>query len=314
MYALGIDTSNYTTSAAIVDIDTLKVQSSAKKLLPVKKGECGIRQSDAVFHHTVQLPGILKEAFNRHYDIACIAVSAKPTDEEGSYMPCFLPGLCTAGSMGTVMGVPVFETTHQIGHILCATVLNSHKELLEKSFYAFHISGGTTQLVLCEPDENRVLNARIIAQSIDLKAGQGIDRVGNMLGLDFPAGAELEKLALQSERFYSKSPAQKGNDCCLSGIENLAESMIKNGEKPADVAKFAIDYIGTAVENMHREAVKQYGDLPTVYTGGVMSNTILQERFACDNTYFAGVRYSSDNACGVALYAALKYRSRYERF
>ena len=62
-YYLGIDTSNYTTSCALYNSDTDTVVHR-KKLLPVKKGELGLRQSDAVFHHTVQLPELMRELFD----------------------------------------------------------------------------------------------------------------------------------------------------------------------------------------------------------------------------------------------------------
>ena len=107
---LGIDTSNYTTSAALVDVKSGELVRSVKKLLPVKAGELGLRQSDAVFHHTVQLPEILTELFDKACDIKAVGVSTKPTDEEGSYMPCFLAGYCSAKSICEATGVPLFKT------------------------------------------------------------------------------------------------------------------------------------------------------------------------------------------------------------
>ena len=89
---LGIDTSNYTTSVAVYDSEANKVYQT-KKLLPVKQGELGLRQSDAVFHHTKQLPDMVELLFAEH-DFApeAVSVSVRPRNIEGSYMPCFLCG------------------------------------------------------------------------------------------------------------------------------------------------------------------------------------------------------------------------------
>ena len=100
-YFLGIDTSNYTTSVALYcDKDNTII--SKKKLLPVGKNEKGIRQSDAVFHHTVQLPDLISEIFEgKTFDIRAIGVSVKPCNDKNSYMPCFLSGISVAVSLAS---------------------------------------------------------------------------------------------------------------------------------------------------------------------------------------------------------------------
>lgn len=303
---LGIDTSNYTTSAALVDVKSGELVRSVKKLLPVKAGELGLRQSDAVFHHTVQLPEILTELFDKACDIKAVGVSTKPTDEEGSYMPCFLAGYCAAKSICEATGVPLFETTHQVGHILSALGSDGKMSLTDGDFLVFHISGGTTQLLHCKCSERR-MQTSVVAQSLDLKAGQGIDRIGRMLGLKFPAGPELDALARNSKRNFGKNPALKGGNCCLSGMENISQKMLADGYDKCDIAKFAIDYIGNAIEKMLAAAEEKFGQIPVVYTGGVMSNSILRRRFAQSGACFARDGFSSDNAYGVALWAKLNY-------
>ncbi len=106
MLILGIDTSNYTTSCALFDSEKRTV-AQRKRLLPVKAGEKGLRQSDAVFHHTVQLPQLMEELFDGAGDIAAVGVSEKPRDAEGSYMPCFLVGVNSARCVGAAAGKPV---------------------------------------------------------------------------------------------------------------------------------------------------------------------------------------------------------------
>lgn len=307
-FFLGIDTSNYTTSCALYNSENGDVISK-KKLLPVKDGERGLRQSDAVFHHTKQLPLLMKELFDCKYEIGALAYSFAPRLAEGSYMPCFLVGENVAESISSAMGIPVYRTSHQIGHILAA--LYSCRKLgflrSDESFLAFHISGGTTDMLLCRPDLEKVLDIRSIGSSLDLKAGQCVDRIGVKMGLHFPCGAELEKLALKSNRNFKIKPATKEMDCCLSGLENKCIKMLSEGESREDTAKYCLDYICETVTAMCKCALKRYGQMPVVFAGGVMSDVIirkkLEERF---DGFFAEPRFSSDNAAGIALYAAIR--------
>ncbi len=302
---LGLDTSNYTTSAALYDSDANRIVQQ-KKLLPVKPGERGLRQSDAVFHHTVQLPDMI-EALGIPEGIAGIGVSTRPRSVEGSYMPCFLVGEGTARMLGTALHVPVFRTSHQIGHILAALYSADKPDLLTAPFLAFHVSGGTTDLVLCEPDAESgdFIRVKPLAGSLDLKAGQLIDRIGVRLGLQFPCGIELEKLAVQSTAKYKIRPTMRGMDCCLSGVENQCAKMLADGNTPEDIALFALLSVAAALRSMTDAAIAEYGDLPILYAGGVMSDVLIRERLAGERRFFAEPAFSCDNAAGTAIYAAL---------
>ena len=231
---LGLDTSNYTTSAALYDTAQDAVMQ-AKQLLPVRPGEKGLRQSDAVFHHTVQLPGVLSRLTLPEH-LAGIGVSVRPRNAEGSYMPCFLCGEGAADMLGQALHVPVYRTSHQIGHILAALYSAKAESLLHAPFLAFHVSGGTTDCVLCEPDAETLLRITPVGTSLDLKAGQAVDRVGVMLGLSFPCGQALEALAVKSTRRFTYRPTMKGCDCCLSGLENQCRRQLEDGMPPEDIA------------------------------------------------------------------------------
>ena len=117
---LGIDTSNYTTSAAIYTPE-LPLPISVGRLLAVAAGGRGLRQSDAVFAHVKNLPDIVPAAVNQ-FDgaISAIGVSVRPRDAEGSYMPCFLAGLAAAASAASVLHVPLYEFSHQANHVAAA--------------------------------------------------------------------------------------------------------------------------------------------------------------------------------------------------
>lgn len=308
MHALGIDTSNYTTSAAVYDARNNRVYQE-KKLLPVKTGELGLRQSDAVFAHVGQLGAMLSQLMQQEAVSAIngIGVSVRPRDKEGSYMPCFLVGELAADSIAAVNRVPVYKFSHQAGHIAAALFSAGKLDFTQKIFAAFHLSGGTTECVLVRPDRETIFDVRLIAQSLDLKAGQAVDRVGRMLGLPFPAGPELERLALRSGRKFKVKASAKGMDCSLSGIENQCRAMLDREEPSEDIARFCLESILVAVLHMTREVQREFGNIPIVYSGGVMSNGILQEAlYTQSGGYFARPEFSSDNAVGVAVLAAIR--------
>ncbi len=304
---LGIDTSNYTTSAAIFSSDTRKIIQS-KKLLPVKNGECGLRQSDAVFHHVNQLSEIIGKLPLKESDIKAVAVSAKPRNADGSYMPCFLVGKTTAEIISHVTGSELFYTSHQTGHIMAALYSCGKPELMNEKFIAFHVSGGTTDCLICTPDSENIINITPFSSSLDLKAGQAVDRAGVMMGLKFPCGKELEKLAEKSDKSYKIKIKLKGNDCCLSGIENKCRKMLDEGELKENTARYCLAFIGETIKAMTAAAIESVGRLPVVYAGGVMSDIIIRKMLENEfDAYFAEPEFSCDNAAGTAIIAAEKY-------
>ncbi len=309
MAYIGFDTSNYTTSAAIFYPESGKI-IQRKMILPVKEGEKGLRQSDAVFHHTVQLHQIFGELFeNNSEPVEAVCASAFPRLAEGSYMPCFLVGKNTASCVASALKVPFYTTSHQHGHILAALYSADKLNLIEKPFIAFHVSGGTTEAVLAQPSESDIFSCRLVSKSLDLKAGQAIDRTGLMLGLKFPCGPELEKLALKSGASFHIKPSIKDGDCSLSGVENKCKAMLESGRCKEDIALFCIEYISASLEAMTDALLSCHNGLPLVYTGGVMSNSIISKRFVSKyNAIFAPPEFSSDNAAGVAVAAYLKNR------
>ena len=154
MLTLGIDTSNYATSLAVFDTNAGEVVCDCKRFLPVREGQLGLRQSDALFHHTTALPEMLEE-LSREFDltqIAAVGVSQKPRPVEGSYMPCFLAGVSAATAFARARGIPLVHTTHQQGHAAAALFAAKGEELFRQKVLLFHISGGTTDLLLCDED------------------------------------------------------------------------------------------------------------------------------------------------------------------
>lgn len=308
---LGIDTSNYTTSLALFS-EAKGTVADFKNPLPVREGAIGLRQSDAVFHHVQNLPVLFdacRTSFGRLTDdISGIGVSVRPRDVEESYMPCFTVGHSFARSLANLMDRKVYTFSHQAGHIAAALYSVKRLDLIRQRFIAFHFSGGTSEAVLCEPDENFIFSTTPVASGLDLKAGQVMDRVGAMLGLPFPAGPALDALAAKSEREFAVRPTFKGYNPCMSGIENQCRTMLARGESAKDIAKFAVCSVCAVVDRMTADCKARFGNLPILYAGGVMGNSyisrVITEKYG---GYFAQPRYSSDNAVGAAVLAA--YRS-----
>lgn len=310
---IGVDTSNYTTSVAVFSSDERKIYQ-AKKLLPVKKGELGLRQSDAVFHHTKQLPEMVEELFGRHdfKNIKGISASVRPRNTEGSYMPCFLCGEGFVRSFSAINNIPMYRTSHQVGHVLAALYSGGRLDLVNEKFIAFHVSGGTTDCLLCQPDKENVLNITQVGTSLDLKAGQAVDRVGMTLGLSFPCGIELEKLAVKSQMKFKPKPVIKGCNCCISGLENQCGKMLMEGGKPEDIARFCLEYISSVIISMTTAAVEKAGKVPLIYAGGVMSDKIIKENILkiFPEAVFASPEFSCDNGAGTAIFGYLKSQEK----
>ena len=303
---LGIDTSNYTTSVALYDEEN-KIAYNFKKLLPVKSGEKGLRQSDAVFHHTMQIRELLKKAFKITTDISSVGVSISPCDNDGSYMPCFMVGQTVAEAISGALNAKLFTFSHQRGHVAAALYSCNKLNLIDQRFIAFHFSGGTSDAIIVEPDEEKIIKCNVIASSSDLKAGQSIDRAGVMLGLPFPCGKYIDELASKSNAEFKIKPSFSGLNPSFSGVENKCIKMHNEGAGKEDIAKYAVSYTLSVVDNMTAMILNEYGRLPLVYAGGVMSNSIIRkcmiEKYECS---FAKPEFSSDNAVGIAVLAALK--------
>lgn len=301
---VGFDTSNYTTSVAVCDLDG-NVLLNAKRLLSVSLGERGLRQSDALFAHVKNLPELskaLKDAI-KDYTVAGVGCSTRPRNAEGSYMPCFLAGKNAAFAFAAGLGLPVQAFSHQEGHLMAAAYSSGRAEqLLTAPFAAFHVSGGTTEVLYVSPTQEG-FSIELLGGTADLNAGQAIDRIGVLMGLSFPAGKEMEALA---ESYTGELPplkvSVKEGICNLSGLENLAADLWKKTQDRAAVAKFVFAYLAKSLAKLTDFVDKRYPGIPILYAGGVMSNRFLQSELAKrPNTCFAEPAFSSDNAAGIAL-------------
>ena len=302
---VGFDTSNYTTSAAVCT-ESGEIIANLKRPLPVKSGECGLRQSDAVFAHIKNLPSLTDElsaVLSSGYEPVAVGVSARPRDAEGSYMPCFLAGVAAAHAFAAACGVEVVELSHQNGHVMSAAYSSGEMEKLFRGrFLAFHVSGGTTEALLVSPSDDG-LSVELVGETLDLNAGQVIDRIGVALGLDFPCGAALERLALEYDgRIPCARISVKDGRCNLSGLENMAMKLYDSEKDKPLVAAFVFDFIRRTLTEMAKQIMDRYGKAPVLFAGGVMSNKYMRDKLSEElDAYFSEPAFSADNAAGTAL-------------
>lgn len=304
-YFLGIDTSNYTTSCASFNSETNSFINS-RQLLEVAKGSVGLRQSEVLFKHTKALPEIISNACQNIGELSAIGVSDRPRPLNNSYMPCFLAGVSAASAIASANKIKLYKFSHQAGHIAAALFSANKLDLIGHRFISFHVSGGTTEAVLTEYDKDQFFKTSIVAKSLDLKMGQAVDRIGNMLGLDFPAGKELDRLSINGSLPIKVNVSMKGADCSISGLENKAKELLNRGTPKEDIAFFTVNYLAEVIDKMTAELIKTYGNIPLVFAGGVMSNSyirkIITEKYGA---YFASSELSSDNAVGTAVMTSI---------
>lgn len=286
---LGIDTSCYTTSVAVVSDDG-ETLADKRILLSVPEGKRGLRQSEGVFQHIKNLPLLINEVKEFLPQVKAVGVSGKPRNVQDSYMPVFVAGKSFATAIASSLNVPLVLTDHQNGHIMAASKSAGFEPTGE--FLAIHLSGGTTEILKVCGD-----SAEIIGKTLDIPAGQLIDRTGVMCGLTFPCGKEMDQKAVDTK---IKLPVSvRESDINFSGAEIQAERLYREGTKPEEIYTAIFQAIARSIE----KAVKNAGEYHVLPVGGVSSNSIIRgqlKKAFGEKVHFAQPQFMTDNAVGVA--------------
>ena len=303
---LGIDTSCYTTSVLFMDRKG-KVAAEARRILKVKPGGCGLQQSEMLYQHTRNLPELMEQAMEEHdFFVKGIGVSFRPRPQDDSYMPAFLAGQGLARSLAALYKIPLWQISHQENHLEAAVWSAGGPE--SERFLFLHASGGTTDLLLAEKsaDGYRLTEA---GGSVDLHAGQFVDRVGVTLELAFPTGPALEKLAEQHREIMELPVSVHRTKASFSGPCTAALRKLEQGAVPADLAAGVQWSLAETFVRMIRNAAAEYEIREVILAGGVSSNRWIrkhmEEKLAKRKirVWVPDSRYSCDNAAGCAAYA-----------
>ena len=310
---LGIDTSCYTTSAALVSVEG-ELLGSARRLLTVGEGERGLQQSQGLFQHVKNLPDMIGQVMQGAPQICAVCASVRPRPAEELYMPVFRAGESQARAAAALLRVPFYPVSHQEGHVRAAMVDAGIDA--GRPFLALHLSGGTTEILLA--DQGRLT---LLGGSLDLHAGQLVDRTGVRMGLGFPAGPALEKLAMQAAPQGLLGVSIKGTSCNLAGAENKIERWLAQGELSREqIAAEVFDFLCRTIERMIENACEATGARQALLAGGVASSTLLRgmlnarakkRRLNC-RLHYAHPELSGDNAVGVALLGAERYAAQHQ--
>lgn len=292
---LGIDTSNYTTSVAVVEDGTLIYDN--RKILDVDLGKKGLRQSEALFQHIKNLPTLLDSIKVQNID--AVAVSTKPRPCEDSYMPVFKAGETVAKSIASVLGIPLIETTHQEGHIEAGSYSIGFNE---DEFIVFHMSGGTSEILMY--NKNKQNKVELIGGTKDISFGQFLDRVGVALGYDFPAGKYVDELSLSINETELVIPSKvEGLYFNLSGQETHAHKYIEKGFKKEEIALATMKCIAKTLDKLIAFLLKNYNK-KILLIGGVASSkyiaNFINKKYN-GSVFISKPDYAQDNAIGVAL-------------
>ena len=331
---LGMDTSCYTTSVALLD-EAGALVGEARQVLSVKPGRCGLQQSEMVFQHTRNLPRLVEEAVEQvlqsgmvegaevgsagatglaglaaaGYELAAIGVSGYPRPLENSYMPAFLAGLSVARSLAAVTGAKLEVISHQENHLESGLWSAGGPDV--ERFLLLHASGGTTDVLLAERQQDGRYRITEVGGSLDLHAGQFVDRIGVALGLQFPTGPALEALAQQAELPLELPVSVRKLQVSLSGPCTAALRKLEAGAEPAALALGVEHALAETFARVLRNGAQEYRVRDVLLVGGVGSNKYIRQHVEKKlaklrypvRLWVPEGRFSCDNATGCAAFA-----------
>jgi N6-L-threonylcarbamoyladenine synthase len=314
-YVLGIDTSCYTSSLACVSLEG-EVLLNKQVLLELADGTRGLQQSKAIFNHLKNLPSItseLKSTIDKP-ELVAVCSSVKPRPQKDSYMPVFVLSQSLGQVIANINNVPYYESTHQENHIMSG--LYSLGGFKAKHFLVVHLSGGTTELLDVRV-HNHGFDIDMIGSSLDLHAGQFVDRIGVSLGLPFPSGPHLEELANNELESYDIKYYVKDLNISFSGPETHIQRQIVKGLDSRKIARGVYISLIKTLGKWLINAVKKGYPRDVLLVGGVSSSRIIREGLRADSEikneglslYFADPQLSKDNALGTALIGLNIYKT-----
>lgn len=314
-YVLGIDTSCYTSSLACVSLEG-EVLLNRQVLLELADGTRGLQQSKAIFNHLKNLPSItseLKSTIDKP-ELVAVCSSVKPRPQKDSYMPVFVLSQSLGQVIANINNVPYYESTHQENHIMSG--LYSLGGFKAKHFLVVHLSGGTTELLEVRV-HNHGFDIDMIGSSLDLHAGQFVDRIGVSLGLPFPSGPHLEELANNELESYDIKYYVKDLNISFSGPETHIQRQIVKGLDSRKIARGVYISLIKTLGKWLINAVKKGYPRDVLLVGGVSSSRLIREGLRADSEikneglslYFADPQLSKDNALGTALIGLNIYKT-----
>ena len=321
IYILGIESSCDDTSAAILKNGIVLSNIIANQNIHKKYGGV-VPELASRAHLSNIIPVIdaaLKESNVKLKQISAIAFTRGP-----GLMGSLIIGTEFSKGLALSLDIPVIDVNHMQAHILVHFINNSN---LKPSFpfLGVTISGGHTQFILVEEQ----FKMKIIGQTLDDAIGEAFDKCGKKIGLDYPAGPEIDTLAKDGDelKYEFPLPKVKNGNISYSGtktafINFLHKNKLKNknfidenlNDICASIQKNLVDNLLNKVELLSNE-----NNLKTiVFGGGVSANSYLKKRMKnvskINNweVYIPKLEYSTDNAAMIGIVGHLKYKDSIE--
>lgn len=314
---LGIESSCDDTSAAIINGNKILSNIAANQTVHQEYG--GVVPELASRAHQQNIIPVVEKSFTKaniqQKDISAIGFTRGP-----GLLGSLLVGTSFAKSLAMSLDVPLIEVNHLQAHILCHFIEDANPMPPKFPFLCLTVSGGHTMIVLVKD----YFDMEIIGKTIDDAAGEAFDKIGKIMGLDYPAGPIIDKLAKlgNPDTFTFGKPKLENYDYSFSGIKTSVLYFLQKQlkENPnfiqenvenlcASVQKTIIDVLMKKLE----KAAKDYDVKEVAIAGGVSANSGLREAMQKNveklgwNVYIPKFEYTTDNAAMIAMVAKLKF-------
>lgn len=314
---LGIESSCDDTSAAIINGNKILSNIAANQTVHQEYG--GVVPELASRAHQQNIIPVVEKSFTKaniqQKDISAIGFTRGP-----GLLGSLLVGTSFAKSLAMSLDVPLIEVNHLQAHILCHFIEDANPMSPKFPFLCLTVSGGHTMIVLVKD----YFDMEIIGKTIDDAAGEAFDKIGKIMGLDYPAGPIIDKLAKlgNPDAFTFGKPKLENYDYSFSGIKTSVLYFLQKHlkENPnfiqenvenlcASVQKTIIDVLMKKLE----KAAFDYDVKEVAIAGGVSANSGLREAMQNNveklgwNVYIPKFEYTTDNAAMIAMVAKLKF-------
>ncbi len=318
---LGIESSCDDTSAAVIRDGYLLSNVIASQ--DVHRAYGGVVPELASRAHELNIVPVVSEALSRA-GISASELTAIAFTRGPGLLGSLLVGTSFAKTLGIALNIPIVMVNHLQGHILANFVRQPDKAVCEPKFpyLCLLVSGGNSQIVRVDDP----LHFEILGQTIDDAVGEAFDKCSKMMGLGYPGGPVIDRLAKQGdpERFKFAKPHIPGLDYSFSGIKTsllyfVRDELAKDPEfmeknKEDICASFQKTLIDILMDKLVK-AAKQTGIKEVAIGGGVSANSGLRERIVAEgnkrgwNTYLPEFKFTTDNAAMIAIAGYFHYKA-----
>lgn len=306
MICLGIEGTAHTIGVGIVEKINEKCRILANVSKMYKPVQGGIHPREAANHHAKYIPKVLKESIEKagidRKEIDLIGFSIGP-----GLGPCLRTAATAARALSLILKKPIMGVNHCLAHLEIGRALTDCIDPV-----LLYVSGGNTQVIAYMDGRYRVFG-----ETLDIGIGNCLDKFGREVGIKFPCGPQIEKLAKKGKKYISLPYSVKGMDVAFSGILTACLQLIKK-EKLEDICYSLQETCFSMLAEISERAMAHTEKEEILLGGGVACNKRLQEiikKMALERNakfYCPPAEFLVDNGAMIAWNAILMYESGME--